>query len=231
MMPSRRATTPIDSRAVDDVDRYINDLFAPPDPALAAALASIDASGMPPIQVSPGQGKFLYLLARLVGARRILEIGTHAGYSTIWLARALPEDGHLVTLELSEKHAAVARANLARAGCSRQVDVIVGHALETLAALARRGEPPFDVVFIDADKQSYCAYLEWSLKLTRSGSLIAIDNVVRAGGVLAPPPGDEAARGARDVNMALASEPRVEAIVLQQVGLKGHDGLALVRVR
>lgn len=222
---------PIDSVAVADVDRYIDDLFAPPDPALVATLASIESSGLPAIQVSAGQGKFLYLLARLVGARRILELGTLAGYSTIWLARALPAEGRLLSLEVSEHHAAVARANLARAGCADRVDVLVGPALETLAALAARREPAFDVVFIDADKANYAAYLNWSLKLTRSGSLIIADNVVRAGAVLAPPAGDDAAAGARDFNLALAAEPRVEAILLQQVGRKGHDGLALARVR
>jgi len=225
------AEKPIDPRAIADVDRYIDDLFAPPDPALASTLASIEASGLPAIQVSAGQGKFLYLLARLAGARRILELGTLAGYSTIWLARALPADGRLLSLEFDAHHAAVARENLTRAGCSDRVEVIVGPALETLAALVARKEPPFDLVFIDADKVSYPAYLQWSLKLTRSGSLIIADNVVRAGAVLAPPAGDDASVGARDFNRALAAEPRVEAIVLQQVGRKGHDGMALARVR
>jgi len=225
------AKKPIDARAIAEVDRYIDDLFAPADAALASTLASTEASGLPAIQVSAGQGKFLYLLARLTGARRILELGTLAGYSTIWLARALPADGRLLTLEFSTHHAAVARENLARAGCADRVEVIVGPALDTLAALVARKEPPFDLVFIDADKVNYPGYLDWSLKLTRSGSLIIADNVVRAGAVLAPPPGDEAAAGARDFNLALAADPRVEAIVLQQVGSKGHDGIALARVQ
>jgi predicted O-methyltransferase YrrM len=222
---------PIDPRAIADVDRYIDDLFVPEDAALASTLASIEASGLPAIQVSAGQGKFLYLLARLVGARRILELGTLAGYSTIWLARALPADGRLLTLEFSAQHAAVARENLERAGFSDRVEVIVGPALQTLAALVARHEPAFDLVFIDADKINYRAYLDWALSLTRSGSLIIADNVVRGGAVLAPPPEDEMAVAARDFNLALAAEPRVEAIVLQQVGRKGHDGMALARVR
>ena len=225
------AKKPIDPRAIADIDRYIDDLFVPADAALTSTLASIEASGMPAIQVSAGQGKFLYLLARIVGARRILELGTLAGYSTIWLARALPADGRLLTLEFSAQHAAVARENLERAGCSDRVEVIVGPALQTLAALVARQEPAFDLVFIDADKVNYRAYLDWSLSLTRSGSLIIADNVVRGGAVLAPPPEDEMAISARDFNLALAAEPRVEAIVLQQVGRKGHDGMALARVR
>jgi predicted O-methyltransferase YrrM len=225
------AKKPIDPRAIADIDRYIDDLFVPADAALTSTLASIEASGMPAIQVSAGQGKFLYLLARIVGARRILELGTLAGYSTIWLARALPADGRLLTLEFSAQHAAVARENLERAGCSDRGEVIGGPALQTLAALVARQEPPFDLVFIDADKVNYRAYLDWSLSLTRSGSLIIADNVVRGGAVLAPPPEDEMAISARDFNLALAAEPRVEAIVLQQVGRKGHDGMALARVR
>jgi len=223
--------TAIDIKTIDDIDRYINELFAPEDAALAATVKSIEAAGMPAIQVSAGQGKFLYLLARLTGARRILELGTLAGYSAIWMARALPDDGRLVTLEFKPEHAAVARKNLERAGLSAKVDVIVGPALESLAAMAHRHEPPFDLIFIDADKLNYPAYLDWSLQLARSGTLIAADNVVRAGAVLNPPAGDEAAIGARQFNAKLAADPRVEAVVLQQIGLKGHDGLALARVR
>ena len=221
----------IDVNAIPKIDRYIDELFAHDDAALSATLASIEASGLPAIQVSAGQGKLLYLLARLVGARRILELGTLAGYSTIWLARALPADGRLVTLESDARHAGVARAKLARAGCSDKVEVVIGPALETLSAMVARKEPPFDLVFIDADKTNYSAYLDWSLKLTRSGSLIIADNVVRGGKVLAPPAGDEAAAAARAFNRTLAAEPRVEAIVMQQVGRKGHDGMALARVR
>ena len=213
------------------IDAYIDGLFAPSDAALEAAVARARAARMPEIQVSAGQGKFLYLLAKLVGARRILELGTLGGYSTIWLARALPEGGRLVTLEFSEAHAKVARENIAGAGLTGKVEVVVGAALDTLPMLAARGEPPFDMVFIDADKGNYAAYLDWCVKLTRSGGLILADNVIRAGEVLAPERADGAAKGAAAFNTALAKDKRVEAIVLQQVGVKGHDGLAMVRVR
>jgi predicted O-methyltransferase YrrM len=213
------------------VDRYIEELFIPPDPALQAALQATVDAGIPQIQVSPGQGKLLYLLARLSGARRILEIGTLAGYSTIWLGRALPPDGRLVTLEFDPEHATVARTNLARAGLIEQVEVVVGPALETLPQLAARDEEPFDVVFIDADKINYPAYLEWAIRLTRSGGLILADNVVRGGTVLNPDAADESAVGAAAFNAALANEERVEAIVIQQVGAKSHDGLAFAVVR
>jgi predicted O-methyltransferase YrrM len=213
------------------VDRYIEELFIPPDPALQAALQATVDAGIPQIQVSPGQGKLLYLLARLSGARRILEIGTLAGYSTIWLGRALPSDGRLVTLEFDPEHATVARTNLARAGLIEQVEVVVGPALETLPQLAARDEEPFDVVFIDADKINYPAYLEWAIRLTRSGGLILADNVVRGGTVLNPDDADESAVGAAAFNAALANEERVEAIVIQQVGAKSHDGLAFAVVR
>jgi predicted O-methyltransferase YrrM len=213
------------------IERYIEQLFVPPDAALEAALRSAAEAGMPQIQVSASQGKLLYLLARLCGARRILELGTLAGYSTIWLGRALPADGRLISLELMPEHAELARANLARAGLADRVEILVGPALETLPRLEARGGGPFDMVFVDADKTGYVAYLEWALRLTRPGSLIIADNVVRGGSVLAPEGGDASARGARAFNAALAAEPRVEAIVLQQVGAKGHDGLAIAVVR
>lgn len=213
------------------IDAYIDGLFVPPDAALEGALGAAAAAGLPEIQVSGGQGKLLYLLAKLGGARRILELGTLGGYSAIWLARALPADGRLVTLEYSPEHAAVARANLERAGLAARTEVIVGAALETLPQLAARGEAPFDMVFIDADKGNYTAYLEWSLRLTRPGSLIIADNVVREGKVLSPGAEDASAIGARAFNAALAAEPRVEAIVVQQVGAKGHDGMAMALVR
>lgn len=213
------------------VDAYIEGLFVPGDAALEGALAAAAEAGLPEIQVSPGQAKLLYLLAKLRGARRILELGTLGGYSAIWLARALPEGGRLVTLEFSPAHAAVARANLERAGLGGKAEVIEGAALETLPQLEARGEAPFDMVFIDADKVNYPAYLEWSLRLTAPGSLIIADNVVREGKVLSPAAGDESAIGARAFNAALAAEPRVEAIVVQQVGGKGHDGMAVALVR
>lgn len=211
------------------IDAYIDGLFVPGDEALEGALRAAAEAGLPEIQVSPGQGKLLYLLAKLRGARRILEIGTLGGYSAIWLARALPAGGRLVTLEFSPKHAAVARASLEGAGLGAVAEVVVGPALETLPQLEARGEPPFDMVFIDADKPSYSAYLSWALRLTAPGSLIIADNVVRGGAVLDPH--DDAAAGARDFNAALAAEPRVESIVVQQIGAKGHDGMAVAVVR
>jgi predicted O-methyltransferase YrrM len=215
----------------EKVDAYLDELFAPPDEALQSALEAAAEAGLPRIQVSPMQGKLLYVLARLVDARRILEIGTLGGYSAIWLGRALGPEGRLITLEVSEEHAAVARDNLATAGLSDRVEVVVGPALVSLPALEARGEEPFDMVFIDADKPGYSEYLRWALRLTRSGGLIVADNVVRGGSVLAPDPGDDAAAGARDFNAALAAEPGLDAVVLQLVGRKGHDGIAIARVR
>lgn len=213
-----------------DVDRYIDALFAPSDEALDAALKSAADGGLPEIQVSPGQGKLLYLFARIVGARRILEIGTLGGYSAIWLARALPADGRLVSLELDPHHADVARANLARAGLSERAEVRVGPALETLGVLAGENTAPFDLVFIDADKTAYPDYLDASLPLIRKGGLLLADNVVREGRIL-DQNANEAARAVDVFNKKLAAEPRVEALILQQVGIRGHDGLAVARVR
>ena len=211
------------------VDDTIEALFLPDDPALSAALADSAAAGLPEIAVSPAQGKLLLILARAAGARRILEIGTLGGYSAIWLARALPPDGRLVTLELNPLHAEVAQANLARAGLAERVEVRVGPAVESLRQLAAEGAPPFDLVFIDADKPSYVAYLEGALPLARPGALLIADNVVRHGRILDP--GDDAnAQGARDFNERLAADPRLSAVVLQTVGSKGHDGLAIAVV-
>ena len=215
----------------DAIDRYIEDLFVPDDPVLDAALADAHAAGMPDIHVSAGQGKFLYLLAKLTAARRVLEIGTLAAYSTIWLARALPEDGRLTTLEFDPANAKVARNNLMRAGLAERVDVVVGPALDTLPAVESAMDEPFDLVFIDADKANNCAYLDWSLRLTRRGGLILGDNVIRGGAVLDPQEGDTSARGAAAFNRKLAEDPRVEAVVIQQIGVKGHDGLSLAVVR
>ena len=219
------------SATFEAVDTYIEKLFIGDDPALTAALAAAAAAGMPDIQVSAVQGKFLYLLAKMIGAKRILELGTLAGYSTIWLARALPDDGQLVTCEYDQKHAKVARGNLDRAGLGEKVEIITGAALETLPKLVARNGQPFDLVFLDADKNNYSNYLDWALKLTRSGSFIIADNVVRGGAVLAPKKGDAFTNGARDFNAKLAADPRLEAIVLQSIGAKGHDGLAYARVK
>ena len=212
------------------VDDYIGGLCLTPDAALEAALADSAAAGLPEIAVSPAQGKLLTLLARAIGARRILEIGTLGGYSAICLARALPADGRLVTLELSPLHADVARANLARAGLAERVEVRVGPAVVSLAHLAAEGTEPFDLVFIDADKPSYVAYLQGSLPLARPGTLIIADNVVRQGRVLDAASDDAHAQGARRFNEQLAADPRLSAVVLQTVGSKGHDGLAIALV-
>jgi predicted O-methyltransferase YrrM len=212
------------------VDDYLTDQLVRPDPALTAALESSEAAGLPPINVTPNQGKLLQVLARALGARRILEIGTLGGYSTIWLARALPAGGRLVTLELEPKHAEVARANLARAGLDGVAQVRVGPALESLPGLAAEGLAPFDLIFIDADKPSNPDYFSWALRLSRPGSLIVVDNVVRAGAVADPASEDPAVRGVRRLNELLASEPRVSATAIQTVGDKGHDGLAFALV-
>ncbi|HET8889201.1 MAG TPA: O-methyltransferase [Candidatus Angelobacter sp.] len=212
------------------VDSYITDLFFPSDPALEAALASSAAAGLPAISVSPTQGKLLHLLARIQGARRILELGTLGGYSTIWLARGLPADGRLISLEVSPKHAEVARANLARADLTGVVEIRLGPALDTLSQLVSEGSAPFDLIFIDADKQGYADYLKWSLKLSRQGTLIIADNVVRKGAVADPESKDENVQGIRKFNEALAAEKRVTTTVIQTVGSKGYDGLALILV-
>jgi len=212
------------------IDRYIDELFAPEDMALREAVAEARAEGLPQIQVSAGQGKLLYLFAKLVGARRILEIGTLGGYSAIWLARALPDDGFMVTLELEPAHAKVAAKSLAHAGLLEKVELVVGSALESLPRLADRGEGPFDLVFLDADKVNYSNYFKSIMRMVRPGSLILADNVIRAGTVL-DPRDDPSAGAARDFNAMIAADPRLEAIVVQQVGIKGHDGLAIARVK
>ncbi len=212
-------------------DRYIEELFIGPDAALDAAMAESAAAGLPTIHVSPVQGSLLHLLALLVDARHILEIGTLGGYSAIWLARALPDDGRLISLEHDPHHAAVARANLARAGLAERVEVRVGRAADSLAALAAAGGPPFDLVFIDADKESYPEYLARALDLTRSGGLIIADNVLRRSAISVAEASDAAAQGIQRFNALLAAEPRVTAAILPTAGSKGFDGLALARVR
>lgn len=213
------------------VDRYIDDLFVPDDEVLAAVLRDSAAAGLPMIHVSPNQGKLLHMLALLCNARTILEIGTLGGYSAIWMARALPVDGRLITLEHSPKHAEIARANIDRAGLGDRVAIRVGQALETLSNLATEGAGPFDLVFLDADKEPYVDYLQWALQLTRPGSLIVADNVVRGGAVLDAGTADSSMLGVRRFNAALAAEPRVVATILQTVGHKGYDGMALAIVR
>jgi predicted O-methyltransferase YrrM len=212
------------------VDKYINHLFVPPDPALEAALQASTEAGLPAIQVSPAQGKLLHLLARVHGARRILEIGTLGGYSTIWLGRALPPGGSLITLEVDPTHAEVARANIARAGLAGMVEVRLGPAQETLSRLVTEGKGPFDLVFIDADKTGYPDYLGWCLRLARRGTVIIADNVVRNGEVADAASSDANVQAVRRFQELLAAEPRVSATVVQTVGAKGHDGFALAVV-
>lgn len=212
------------------IDRYIVDHVVPRDPVLDGALEASVAAGLPQISVAPNQGKLLYLLARLQGARNVLEIGTLAAYSTIWLARALPTDGRLITLESDPKHAAVARDNIARAGLSGVVDVRLGDALDTLPDIARAGFGPFDLIFIDADKKSIPEYFEWAIKLSRPRTLIIVDNVVREGALIDSSSDDPSARGVRRLHEMLASERRVSATTIQTVGSKGHDGLTFALV-
>lgn len=212
------------------VDRYLTDKLVPEDPALEAALRDSEAAGLPAIQVASNQGKLLSLLAGAMRARHILEIGTLGGYSTIWLARALPPGGKLITLEAEPKHAEVARANIARAGLAEVVEVRLGRALDTLPKLAAEGLPPFDLVFIDADKGNNAAYFEWALKLTRLGSLIITDNVIRNGNVIDENSQDESIVGTRRFFDRLAAEGRVSATAVQTVGSKGYDGLAVALV-
>ena len=213
-----------------EVDRYMNDLFVPPDPALDAALQASERAKLPPINVSPTQGKMLMLLALMRGAKQILEIGTLGGYSTIWLARALPADGRLVTLEIDSDHASVARGNIARGGLGGLVEVRVGPALDILPRLAAEGRGPFDLIFIDADKESNADYFDWALRLSRPGSLIIVDNVVRDGAVIDEANADTRVQGVRRFNRVMANEPRVLATEIQTVGSKGYDGFAMALV-
>jgi predicted O-methyltransferase YrrM len=212
------------------VDRYFTDLLVPPDSVLEAALQASVAAGLPPINVAPNQGKLLHLLARMHRAKRILEIGTLGGYSTIWLARALPVGGRVVTLEIDPKHAEVARANFARAGLTDVIDLRLGRAIDLLPLISAEGGGPFDLIFIDADKVSTADYFKWALKLSRSGSVIIVDNVVRKGAVADAASTDASVQGIRRFNEILAAELRVSATAIQTVGSKGYDGFALAIV-
>jgi predicted O-methyltransferase YrrM len=217
------------------VDDYITNLLVPEDPALEAAAAASIAAGMPPIAVTPNQGKLLGLLARVQGARTILELGTLGGYSTIWLARALPPGGRLITLEANAEYAALARENIARAGLAETVELRVGPALQTLPHLVADGAGPFDLIFVDADKKNNPGYFELALQLSRPGTLIIVDNVVRGGAILDPNAddptlGNEGIRGVRLFFEKLAAERRVDATAIQTVGGKGYDGFALAVV-
>lgn len=210
----------------DDVDRYISDTLVRPDEALDAALRASDEAGLPAISVSPAQGKLLWILARLVNAKRVLEIGTLGGYSTIWLARGMADGGRLVTLEYVDKHAEVARANLQRAGVANRIEIRVGAALDTLPSV----QGPIDLTFIDADKQNNAEYFRRALMLSRPGSLIVVDNVVRDGKVIDERARDASVQGVRKLNDLLAKERRVSATAIQTVGSKGYDGFTIALV-
>jgi predicted O-methyltransferase YrrM len=211
------------------VDRYFSDLLVSADPTLDEALAASAAAGLPAINVSPVQGKLLHLLARAIGARNVLEIGTLGGYSTIWLARALPDGGRVISLEADPRHAEVARTNIARAGLEDRVEVRLGMALDLLPGLTERPEP-FDFIFIDADKPNNAAYFDWALRLSRVGAIIVVDNVVRGGDVIAAANDSPTVQGVRRFMERLAAEPRVSATAIQTVGSKGYDGFAIALV-
>jgi caffeoyl-CoA O-methyltransferase len=212
------------------VDEYISDLTAHEDDALKATTKSIEDADIPQISVSANQGKFLQVLAKACGAKKILEVGTLAGYSTIWMARALPPDGKLISLEFDPKHAAVAQRNINYAGLASKVEIRIGKAIELLPALAAENAGPFDMIFIDADKPPYKEYFEWALKLSRSGTLIVADNVIREGKVMDAGNTDEMVAGARRFNEALAGNKSVTATIIQTVGAKDHDGMAIAVV-
>ena len=212
------------------VDEYLAGLFLPPDPVLDAALKASDAGGLEPIAVSPIQGKFLHLLAKIHNARKILEIGTLGGYSTIWLGRALPAEGRLISLEANPKHAEIARANIARANLSSAVQIRLGRAQETLPKLLEEGVGPFDMIFIDADKTGYPDYFSWSMKLSRRATLIVADNVIRKGAVADSSSTDANVQAVRRFNALVATDKRVSATALQTVGAKGYDGFTIALV-
>jgi predicted O-methyltransferase YrrM len=214
----------------DAVDDYINQWLLPPDEALEVVLQECDKAGLDPIAVAPNQGKFLHLLAKLQKAHHVLEIGTLGGYSAIWMARALPLSGGVITLELNPKNAEVARANVERAGLAGSVQVMVGPALESLNLLVHEKAGPFDLIFIDADKPTYPEYLSWSLKLSRIGTLIVLDNMVRKGEVVTAAEDDPRVTGARKTYEMIAKEPRLSATGIQTVGAKGHDGFVMALV-
>lgn len=212
------------------VDQYINEMLIPSDSVLEAAVRASTEAGLPSIQVSPPQGKLLHLLARSVGARNILEIGTLGGYSTIWMGRALPPGGRLLTLEADAEHAQVARTNFARAGLEKTIELRLGPALNTLPQVASEGRGPFDLIFIDANKSTMAEYFDWALKLSRPGSLIISDNVIRDGAVIDAASADLDIQGVRRFNERVAAERRVSATEIQTVGSKGYDGFALALV-
>ena len=221
----------MESDTFEAVDRYFVDLLNAPDAALESALEAGINAGLPDIQVSAAQGKFLNMLIRLSGATRVLELGTLGAYSTIWMARALPENGRLITLEFESLHVEVARRNLTQAGLDRLVEVIEGAALDSLPKLVAQCEPAFDFIFLDADKESYPDYLPWLVKLSRPGTLIIADNVVREGAVIDPTSSDPRVQGVRKFNDMVAANPKLDASALQAVGAKGYDGFLMAIVK
>jgi predicted O-methyltransferase YrrM len=230
MVEDLRSTQLMENQLWTAVDRYTTNLLIPPDPILDEVLVASNAAGLPPISVSPSQGQMLMLFAQLAKASQILEIGTLGGYSSIWLARALVPGGRLITLEADHKHAEVARRNIAHAGLTHAVEVRLGDARAGIEELAAEGGEPFDLIFIDADKRSIPHYLEWSIKLSRAGTLIVIDNVIRDGALADDRSEDPSVHGARRMHEMLASDPRVLATTIQTVGSKGYDGFTLVLV-
>ena len=226
-----RAMSQTDETLWATVDAYLIASLHEPDPVLEAALAAAQEAGLPQIQVTPPLGKLLHLLAKAIGARRVLEVGTLGGYSTIWLGRALPESGRLISLEIEPRHAEVARRNLAAAGLDGVVEIRLGRALDSLAGLEREQPEPFDFVFIDADKQSNADYFAWAVDHTRAGGLVVVDNTVRRGTVSDPSVADEATLGVRRLHELIGSEPRVSATAIQTVGAKGYDGFTIALVR
>jgi caffeoyl-CoA O-methyltransferase len=221
----------MDQKVFKAVDQYISDLFNPQDEALIAAELSHKQEGIPHINVSPNLGKFLYLLVKLTNAKKILELGTLAGYSTIWMAKALPEDGRLISLEIDPRHAEIAGKNIFRSGLSDKIEIRVGRAIDLLPGLARENAGPFDMIFIDADKPPYTEYFEWALRLSRPGTLIIADNVIRDGKVLDPNQEDPMVKGAQRFNKALAAQRGVDATILQTIGVKEYDGMAIAIVK
>ena len=213
-----------------DVDQYFSDRLLPKDPILESAAEAAEKAGLPPIAVSPNQGKFLQLLSQIIDAKSILELGTLAGYSTIWLARGMRPGGRLITVEVDPKHAEVAKTNISRAGLKDAVEVRIGSALDILPQLSAEKRGPFDLIFIDADKENVPAYFEWSMKLSRPGSLIIVDNVVRGGAVINANSADPSVQGVRKFVDLLSSELRASGTAIQTVGIKGYDGFAIVLV-
>jgi len=220
----------MDQKLFEAVDQYISDLFIKEEESLTAAERSHGLENIPAINVSPNLGKFLYLMTKISKAVKILEVGTLAGYSTIWMAKALPENGRLISLEIDPRHASIARKNIERAGLSSKVEVRVGKAIDLLPGMVKESEGPFDMIFIDADKPPYAEYFEWALKLSKSGTLIIADNVIRDGKVLDPNHEDPMVQGAQRFNKALAANNQVSATILQTIGVKEYDGMAIAVV-